>query len=74
MNNKPIPVVLDDILFQLHVITSQNFTALAQTIGEDPASEQTRKYAMEGLKHEHDWMREFLKNRSDVECASGTGS
>ena len=74
MNNKPIPVVLDDILFQLHVISSQNFTALAQTLGEDPMAEQTRRYAFAGLANEKEWMEKFQQNRSDGECPSGTGS
>lgn len=74
MNNKPVPVVLDDILFQLHVISSQNFTALAQTLGEDPMSEQTRRYAFAGLEREKEWMAAFQANRSDGGCPSGTGS
>ena len=66
--------LLNDILFQLHVITSQNFTALAQTQGEDYISEKTRAYGIQGLSKEREWMEAFNKARSDENCFSGINS
>ena len=42
--NEEITRILKDILFQLHVISSQNYTAMSMTDGEDPISEKTREY------------------------------
>lgn len=72
--NEEILKVLQDILFQLHVISSQNFTVLAQTEGEDYISEKTRAYGISGLAQEREWMEGFNKARGDQECASGIGS
>ena len=72
--NQEILTTLKDILFQLHVITSQNFIAMAQTQGEDPASEKTREYGMSGLDKENSWMNAFVKARNEEECAFGTYS
>lgn len=72
--NEEILKTLKDILFQLHVVTSQNFTILARTDGEDEASVKTREYAMHGLEREHQWMAAFIESRGGVPCASGTQS
>lgn len=72
--NQEILTTLKDILFQLHVITSQNFIAMAQTQGEDPASEKTREYGISGLEKENTWMNEFVKVRNEAACVSGTYS
>ena len=74
MIDKELKETLDNILFQLHVISSQNFTALAQTMGEDVVSEKTREYAFNGLKREQAWMKGFLEKRGGEVCASGTYS
>lgn len=66
--------LLNDILFQLHVISSQNYTAMSMTDGEDPVSEKTREYGMDGLNKELKWMHTWLESRGVAECPSGTGS
>ena len=64
--NKETTTILKNILFQLHVISSQNYTAMAMTDGEDPVSERTREYGMKGLQQEKNWMDGFLKERGDA--------
>ena len=71
--NEELKTVLNNILFQLHVLTSQNFTAMALTEGEDPISEKTREYGMTGLSQEKEWMDAYLKER-DAACTSAIGS
>lgn len=48
--------LLNDVLYQLHVISSQNFNALAHS--ED---EELRKYGENGLGAEAYWMKNFVK-------------
>lgn len=72
--NEEILETLKDILFQLHVVTSQNFTILTQTEGEDEASAKIREYGIQGLDREQQWMNGFLENRGGAPCASGTQS
>ena len=64
--NEEITRILKDILFQLHVISSQNYTAMSMTAGEDPISEKTREYGIKGLQQEKAWMEGFVKERSET--------
>ena len=68
MENEKITGVLKDILYQLHVITSQNFTAMAHS-----DSFVLRDYGAKGLQAEARWMQGTMENKVkevEAECPS----
>ena len=70
--DKELKTILKDILFQLHVISSQNAHMMAvYENNNDVVISQTRQYGMESLKKETEWMQGFMEERCGKEWASG---
>ena len=71
-----IKKTLDDILFQLHVLTSQNFMMMANMYmdGESDLDKATVKCGMDGYGKELVWMADFLEKRGEKPCAETSGS
>lgn len=67
--NKELKKTLKDILYQLHVITSQNFMAMAQS-----DSYVLKDYGAKGLAAETRWMKGTMENtikEAEAKCPSG---
>lgn len=70
--NEEVLTVLKDILFQLHVLTSHNFQAMAMQDGEDDISCKVRETGIRGLEQEKKWMERFLVENGGAQvCPSG---
>ena len=70
MENEKITGLLNDILWQLHVITSQNFMFMAHS-----DDETLRDRAVVGLAAEKIWMAGYTaeqKKGGEAQCPSGS--
>lgn len=70
--NEELKTLLKDILFQLHVLSSQNAHLMAVYKNDnDVVISQTRQFGMDTLQKETMWMQGFMEERCGEEWDSG---